>query len=50
MDIMHQSINILADSVAHKHVRTIMFRGYHDDATRAAISRYLGNKYGASVA
>lgn len=29
--------------------RTIVFNAYHDRATRVAISRYLGNKYGANV-
>jgi hypothetical protein len=31
-------------------VRTIVFNAQHDRATRIALSRYLGNKYGANVA
>jgi hypothetical protein len=31
-------------------IRTIAFNAQHDRATRIAMSRYLGNKYGASVA
>jgi hypothetical protein len=31
-------------------LRCFIFNTYHDRATRVAISRYLGNKYGATVA
>jgi hypothetical protein len=55
MDVPHEGIRIHADSTLNgqpstKHVRTIMYRGYHDTATRLAVARYLGNKYGAAVA
>lgn len=33
-----------------KGVRSLVYWGEHDRATRLAISRYLGNKYGANVA
>lgn len=50
LSVPHQKIAVLADNVSQKHIRTIAFRGVHDAATRLAISRYLGNKYGANVA
>jgi hypothetical protein len=50
MSVPHQQINIYADTAYHKHVRTIVYRGFHDAVTQAAVSRYLGNKYGANVA
>lgn len=50
MDMPHERINVLPATAYSAHVRTIAFSGYHDDATRAAVSRYLGNKYGAPVA
>jgi hypothetical protein len=50
MDVPHQSIKFSTEGTYHKHLRTLIYRGYHDDTTRTAISRYLGNKYGASVA
>ena len=50
MDVAHERINIQAPTAFSSHIRTIMFRGYHDATTRAAVSRYLGNKYGAKVA
>jgi hypothetical protein len=50
MDMPHEKINILPATAYGSHIRTIIYRGYHDDATRAAVSRYLGNKYGAIVA
>lgn len=49
MDVPHQQIGIWANSSSHKHIRTIAFRGFHDPTTQAAVSRYLGNKYGAYV-
>lgn len=33
-----------------KNIRFIVFNAFHDRATRVAVSRYLGNKYGANVA
>jgi hypothetical protein len=50
MSVLHQKITVWADTAFHKHHRTIMYRGKHDAATRQAVSRYLGNKYGANVA
>lgn len=55
MDVPHEQIRIHLDSTLNSqpatyHVRTIMYRGFHDATTRLAISRYLGNKYGANVA
>lgn len=55
MDVPHEQMRIHADSTLNGnpssyHVRTIMYRGAHDAATRTAIQRYLGNKYGAAVA
>jgi hypothetical protein len=50
MSLPHDKIEIKPDTVYHKHVRTIMFRGKHNSTTRAAMQRYLGNKYGANVA
>lgn len=50
MSMPHQKLHILAADSVKTHVRTIIYRGYHDDATRAAVSRYLGNKYGGNVA
>lgn len=55
MDVPHESIRIHADgtlnsALATRHIRTVMYRGYHDDATKLAVGRYLGNKYGAPVA
>jgi hypothetical protein len=50
MSLPHQKILIQSDDSLHKHFRTIMYRGIHDTATRTAISRYLGTKYGANVA
>jgi hypothetical protein len=49
MSVPNQKIQFNTSSY-HTHVRTIMYRGKHDAATRAAVSRYLGNKYGANVA
>lgn len=49
MDILHKTLLINSDQPLNKHLRTIMYRGEHDDATRLAVSRYLGNKYGANV-
>jgi len=49
MALPHQKI-LLVDTGYHKHMRTIMFRGKHDATTRLAMSRYLGNKYGAVTA
>lgn len=50
MALPHQRIFISAPTAWGSHIRTIVFRGYHSDATRAAITRHLGNKYGAPVA
>jgi hypothetical protein len=50
MSIPHQKLLISTDDAMHKHFRTLLYRGEHDTATRTAISRYLGNKYGANVA
>jgi hypothetical protein len=44
----HQSIRIHAPDAYQIHVRTIMFRGYHDASTQAAVSKYLANKHGAA--
>lgn len=49
MSIPHQKI-MTFDSAWQKNVRTIMYRGEHNAATRQAVARYLGNKYGANVA
>jgi len=49
-DMPHERINILPATAFGSHIRTIIYRGYHDAATRAAVSRYLGNKYGSAVA
>jgi hypothetical protein len=49
MDVPNEKVSIVTAGPGGSHIRTIMYRGYHDDATRAAISRYLGNKYGALV-
>jgi hypothetical protein len=49
VSVPHQKI-MYTTSGYHTHTRTIMYRGQHDLATRAAISRYLGNKYGGAVA
>lgn len=50
MDIPHEKLRIPSPAAGGSHIRTIIYRGYHDITTRAAISRYLGNKYGAYVA
>jgi hypothetical protein len=50
MDILHQNLVVFADQPLNKHLRTIIYRGEHDPATCLAVSRYLGNKYGANVA
>jgi hypothetical protein len=50
MSIPNEKIVISSDNAYNSHIRTLLYRGDHDDATRIAISRYLGNKYGASVA
>lgn len=50
MDIPNERIYITPPSTYSSHTRTIIYRGLHDNATRAALSRYLGNKYGALVA
>lgn len=50
MDIPNERIYITPPSTYSSHTRTIIYRGLHDNATRAAVSRYLGNKYGAQVA
>lgn len=49
MDIPHEKIEVSPNNAAGSHIRTIMYRGFHDAATRQAVSRYLGNKYGANV-
>jgi len=46
----HQQIDVFNPSAFHRHIRTIAYRGDHDAATKLAVSRYLGNKYGAAVA
>lgn len=50
MAVPHQKMYIGTPTAWGSHVRTIIYRGYHDATTRAAVSRYLGNKYGAPVA
>jgi len=50
MTLPHERISISAPTAWGVHIRTIIYRGYHDAVTRAAVSRYLGNKYGAKVA
>lgn len=50
MTIPNQRLLIWANTAYHNHLRTLMYRGAHDAATRTAVSRYLGNKYGALVA
>lgn len=50
MDIPNERIYITPPSTYSSHTRTIIYRGLHDAPTRAAVSRYLGNKYGAQVA
>lgn len=50
MAVPHQQIRIEPDSTYHLHLRTIGYRGMHNAATRTAMMRYLGNKYGAPVA
>lgn len=50
MDIPHEKIRIYETSAYNSHVRTLIYRGFHDATTRASVSRYLGNKYGAYIA
>jgi len=50
MSLPHERIAFNSPNANSSHVRTLIYRGYHDATTRAAISRYLGNKYGALVA
>ena len=50
MDIPNERMVVIAPSAASSHIRTLIYRGLHDAATRAAVSRYLGNKYGGYVA
>lgn len=50
MNLSHQKLYIASNNATHTHIRTIGYRGVHNDATRLAISRYLGNKYGAAIA
>src|SRR4030095_1758202 len=50
MTLPNDKISISTPTAWGSHVRTIIYRGYHDAATRQAVSRYLGNKYGAVVA
>ena len=50
MSLLHERLLIPAPSANSAHVRTLVYRGYHNDTTRAAVMRYLGNKYGANVA
>ncbi|ASX99247.1 minor tail protein [Arthrobacter phage Molivia] len=49
MDIPNERIVINAPSTSSVHIRTLIYRGLHDATTRAAVNRYLGNKYGAPV-
>ncbi|QPX62638.1 minor tail protein [Arthrobacter phage Wollypog] len=50
MSMPHQKLVVVTPQTAGTHIRTIAYRGLHDAATALAISRYLGNKYGAAVA
>lgn len=50
LSIDHEALQITSASPMHSHIRTLVYLGYHDNATRLAISRYLGNKYGSNVA
>jgi hypothetical protein len=50
IDMPHEKIQIQPATVYGSHVRTLIYRGLHTPAQRAAVSRYLGNKYGAPVA
>lgn len=43
----HEAIRLHTANAYQIHVRTIMFRGYHDATTRASINRYLANRHGA---
>lgn len=45
----HEALNIPAANTYQSHVRTLIYLADHDAATRAAITRYLGNKYGENV-
>jgi hypothetical protein len=49
MDVPHEKIAITAPTAYGSHIITLIYRGYHDPTTRAAVTRYLGNKYGAVV-
>jgi len=50
MDLPNERIYIAPPTTSNVHIRTLIYRGYHDAATRQAISRYLGNKYGTRIA
>ena len=49
MDVLNEAIRLHAANANVVHVRTIMYRGFHDTTTRTAINRYLANKHGGYV-
>lgn len=50
MDIPNERINVSGPVAASSHTRTLIYRGMHDATTRAAITKYLANKYGGYTA
>lgn len=50
MSVDHEAINMYTNTAQRVHIRTLIYLADHDAATRLAIQRYLGNKYGAVVA